>query len=407
MMTELAAGDQEVSAEPVVGGPAPFAGASHADVLAMRFDEAPSELIVGLIPRGVLVTIAGLPETYKGWVATKAAANVAGGAGDLLGCQTIAQGPVGYFWNDDSTRNEAERIQLFAARHNTPADLPLVWFLNEDVSLPRDVDRLRSTVLHHGLVLVVLDSVYNFTSELDLKDRDVGALYARLKAEICDPTDCTIVLVDHMPWKTDANRSRLRGYGDVFKNAAIRAGIYIDADGSKLYVEARGNSIRGFKRTPAYWDPDTLELRLVDTSRQDEADEELDQRVLQWLTEHPGRHSTSDVRVALDARGQRVDKALERLESRDDARVSSQTGGPLTGRPREPKYWEASIHAADESSRLFGTTPDDPGARVPERGASSQSSHPRRGDDAPRDDLHARGNGLPTTPATALRKATT
>jgi hypothetical protein len=352
----------------------------------MEFGDSPAELVAGLVPRGVLVTIAGLPETNTGWLATKPAACVAAGDGEILGCPVAAQGPVGYFWNDDSTRNEAERIQLFARAHDTPADLPLRWFLNEDVSLPRDIDRLRATIAQHGFVLVVLDSVYNFTAGLDLKDRDVGALYARLKNEVCDPTGCTIALVDHMPWKTDANRSRLRGYGDVFKNAAVRAGIYIDADGTKLYVEARGNSIRGFKRTPAYWDPDALELRLADTSRQDEADEDLDQRILDWLIEHPGRHATTHLREALKGRSTRVDDALERLLARDDLRVSSHTGGTLTGRPREPKYWEASIHAAPESSQLFGTTTDDPAARVNGRGASSQSSHPRRGDDAPRDD---------------------
>lgn len=377
--------DQDDEHGPPVGNP--YAGQSHDEVVAMRFDDTPSELVAGLVPCGVLVTIAGLPETYKGWVATKLAANVAGGTGQLLGCDTIVQGPVGYFWNDDSTRNEAERVQLFARAHDTPAGLPLRWFLNEDVVLPRDIGRLHATIVQHELVLVVLDSVYNFTAELDMKDRDVGALYARLKAEICDPTGCTIVLVDHMAWKTDSNRSRLRSYGDVFKNAATRAGIYIDADGNKLWVEARGNSIRGFKRTPAYWDPDQLELRLADTTRQDEADDDLDQRVLEWLTEHPGRYVTKAVRDALEGRGTRVDQALERLRDRDDVRVSSQAGGTLTGRPREPKYWEASIHANDESSQLFGTTPDVPESRVLERGASSQSSAPRRGDDAPRDDL--------------------
>ncbi len=75
------------------------------------------------------------------------------------------------------------------------------------------------------------------------------------------------LVVDHMPWATDTNRKRLRGYGDVFKNAAVRAGIYIDVDASKLYIEARGNNVVGFKRTPAYWDADRLMLRLVDTGR--------------------------------------------------------------------------------------------------------------------------------------------
>ena len=55
-----------------------------------------------------------------------------------------------------------------------------------------------------------------------------------------------------MPWATDANRQRLRAYGGVFKNAATRFGIYIDANGKNLSIEARGNNIRGFKKRAAY-----------------------------------------------------------------------------------------------------------------------------------------------------------
>src|SRR5207245_561014 len=121
------------------------------------------------------------------------------------------------------------------------------------LELPRDLDRLRATIEQHGFVLVVLDSFYNIASG-DLRDRDAGLIVAAIKNEVCDKTGCTVLIVDHMPWATDSNRSRLRTYGDVFKGAATRFGIYIDADGKKLYVEARGNNVKGFKKTPAYWD---------------------------------------------------------------------------------------------------------------------------------------------------------
>ena len=55
----------------------------------------------------------------------------------------------------------------------------------------------------------------------DLKERAAGIVYARIKTEVCDPTGCTVDVVDHMPWATDNNRKRLRGYGDVFKNKAL------------------------------------------------------------------------------------------------------------------------------------------------------------------------------------------
>jgi hypothetical protein len=340
---------------------APFAGLTHAEVLGLRFDEQEADLVDGLVPRGVLVVVAGLPETFKGWVCAKLAAIVAAGEGELFGREAKAQGAVGYFWQDDSTRNEAARVQLFARAHETPEDLPVRWFLNEGVVLPDDLERLRATIVTHELVLVVLDSVYNFVPGLDLKDRDVGQLFARIKAEVCDVTDCTVVVVDHMPWATDTNRKRLRSYGDVFKGAAARAGIYIDAEGSKLWVEARGNNVRGFKRTPAFWDVDALELRLVDTTRQEEADEAFDERVLGWLEEHPGKHSTTAVRNAIGGRAIRVDESLERL--RMSSRV--EMTGTTSGRPRTPRYWIASVHAAPRSSQLFGTTADDmPAVRV-------------------------------------------
>lgn len=376
---------------PTFGTPEPFSGLTHAEVLDLRFDDEPADLIDGLIPRGVLVVVAGLPETYKGWVCAKASAIVAAGEGELFGRSAVAQGQVGYFWQDDSTRNEAERVQLFAKVHETPPDLPVRWFLNEGVVLPGDLERLRATIEEYGLVMVVLDSVYNFTPGLDLKDRDVGQLFARLKAEVCDPTGCTIVVVDHMPWATDTNRKRLRSYGDVFKGAAARAGIYIDAEGSKLYVEARGNNIRGFKRTPAFWDADALELRLVEKGSPEEEDarvEERAEKVLRWLVEHPRRYSTSAVRKALGGRANLTDKALLVLRARDEVRDTSRDGGTWSGRGGDARYWIASVHAgllADATtSQLFGTRSD-------EVGAGSFEEEPRpapfRGDEVSRDEV--------------------
>jgi hypothetical protein len=245
----------------VTRAPEPFVGRSHAEVLALTY-ETPAELVEGIVPAGVLVTVAGLPEVGKGWLCTKLADVVARGEGEVLGRRVLLGGPVGYFWQDDSERMEAERVQLYSRVHDTPVDLPLRWFLNEGAILPDDLGRLRSTIEHFGFVLVVLDSVYNFTPGLDLKDRDVGQLFARLKAEVCDPTGCTVVVVDHMPWATDATRRRSRAYGDVFKGAAARAGIYLDADGDKLYVEARGNNVVGMPRTLVRWDRELLEFVL-------------------------------------------------------------------------------------------------------------------------------------------------
>jgi hypothetical protein len=225
-------------------------------------------------------TIAGLPETHKSWLAQATAVKVAACKGSILGCDVTHGGRVGYFWQDDSTREEVERVKTYERIHASGPDLPLVWYLNPGLQLPDDVARLRATVEREQLVLVVLDSFYNVLVGVALKDDQAEQIVPLLKREIADPTGCTVLIVDHMPWATDTNRQRLRAYGGVFKNAATRFGVYIDAQGTKLWIEARGNNIRGFKRTPTYWDDEQLELLLVD-AKTDHSEEELG--ALDWI----------------------------------------------------------------------------------------------------------------------------
>ncbi len=372
--------------EPAPASIAPFAGLSHADVLGLELDDG-RHLVDDLVEAGVVGVIAGLPETHKSWLAQAIAFAVAQGEGEILGCKVSVQGPVGYVWQDDSRRNEINRVQTFARQRDTPADLPLRWFLNEGLALPADLPRLRATVEHHGLILVVLDSFYNVATASDLKDREAGQLVANLKAQVCDTTGCTILIVDHMAWATDSNRSRLRAYGDVFKGAATRFGIYIDAEHKKLWVEARGNNIAGFKRAPAYWDADTLELRLVDTTAKEEDAAVLDAAVLEWLVENPGRHSTSAVRTAISKRAEVVDEALERLLARDEVQSSSRDGGTWSGKRGSPRYWNANNHAETTSSLFDGTTPDEDAARVIDEQSSSRRPTPFRGDELGSDEV--------------------
>ena len=128
---------------------------------------------------------------------------------------------------------------------------------------------------------------------------------------------CTVLIVDHMPWATEENRKRLRSYGDVFKGAATRFGIYIDAEGKRLSVEVRGNNIRGFKKTPAYWDEERLELRLVDVAKVDV--DQLDERVHEYVTEHPG------------ASQKEIEEGVE--GGRDSIRKWNQVSAAARGRP--------------------------------------------------------------------------
>lgn len=359
----------------------PFEGLSHAEVLELEFGDEPPDLIDGLVPRGVVVTTAGLPETYKGWVCARKAALIAAGSGALFGCETLLQGNAGYFWQDDSTRNEAERVQLYARVHETPAELPVRWFLNEGLRLPDDLERLRATIERFELIYVVLDSFYNIAADVDLKDRDAGAIFATLKTDVCDPTGCTIDVVDHMPWANETNRKRLRGYGDVFKNAAVRAGIYIDANGSKLYVEARGNNIRGFKRTPAYWDADALELRLVEAS--ETSAETYEQRLIDYLAEHPWT-TTDDLIDKVEGRSKELRAARARLfyAGRLIKVPSAEVGHPGKG-----LRWNLSSEATSTPVPLFADTPGHPSPKT------TENPEPRPGCPHP-----VGGTGLDGTP---------
>lgn len=347
---------------------APFVGLTHDEVLSLELEEE-RQLIQDLVPIGAVGTIAGVPETHKSWLAQQIAVSVAKGAGAVLGCDVATGGPVGYFWQDDSTREEAERVKVYEAV-NQAAGSPLHWFLNLGVQLPADIARLAATIRAHQLVLAVLDSFYNFLPGVDLKDDAAERIVAQLKREISDDTGCTVLLVDHMPWATDTNRQRLRAYGGVFKNAATRFGVYIDANGDKLSIEARGNNIRGFKKRAAYWDTDALELRLLETTDHEETVEQRSIAVAKWLVDHPGSHSTTAVRKAVGGRATVVDEALERAKARDEVTDHVRDGGTWSGENGKPRYWIATIHAASHgiatASQLFGTGSDEVGARSPQ-----------------------------------------
>jgi hypothetical protein len=376
-----------------------YVGLSQAEALKR---EVPEEryLVDDLVPAAAVGTVAGVPETHKSFLAQKISLGVAAGTGEVLGRPVASQGPVGYFWQDDSEREELERIKLYESIHPTPDPkaLPIHWFLNMGVQLPRDLGRVLATIEQHSLVLVTLDSFYNFVPELDLKDQGPEQLVALLKREIADTTGCTVLIVDHMPWATDTNRSRLRAYGGVFKNAATRFGIYIDAQGSKLYIEARGNNIRGFKKTPAYWDADALELRLVEVTH--EAEESVNAAVLEYVEAHPG-DATSKVAAAVGKRRETVEKSLERHQ--EAGRVTSKSSRDL-GRPGTGRYWFPLDHAESEASAPFGTGQDGSALNPFQEGDSSQPSAPRRGDGSPDGSL---GTGQERLEAIAVEKGLT
>ena len=172
----------------------------------------------------------------------------------------------------------------------------------------------------------------------------------------------------------------MRAYGDVHKAAAVRWGIYLVREGSKLYVKASGNNTRGIPRTPAYWDAETLELRLIDVQRADE--DALDEEVLAYVHEHAGE-ATSAIAKTLKKRPANVRKSLERLS--DPGRVdgiTSKSSADL-GTAGIGQYWYPLNQAPSDQSQLFGTSQDGSARALESGGDSSHPSPPRRGDESP------------------------
>lgn len=361
---------EEVEAEP----PPSFPGLSHVEALARQVSPT-RQLVEHLVEAGTLGTIAALPETHKSFLALELAHKIVAGGKVLGEHEVLLRGPVGYWWQDDSEENELGRLQDYARRHDHTGELPLRWHLNEGLRLPDHTATLRAEIEAERQVLVVLDSLYNFLPGIDnLKDEEVAVVLAALKAEVCDPTGAALCFVDHAPWPTEGNRGQRRGYGSVFKAAVIRWGLYLQREGEKLYIEARGNNIRGFTRTVATWDEDALELRLLDVERVNEA--ELDMHILEHVTAEPGK-ATSKVAEGAERRRENVQKSLERLKEAGLVRDESSRS---LGRAGTGTYWFPADHAGSDPSQNAGTG-QDALPLGPESGSDpSHSSLPRRGD---------------------------
>jgi DnaB-like helicase N terminal domain/AAA domain len=352
-----------------------FAGLTHEELLSVEFQTAP-ELIADLADAGALGTIAALPEHFKTFLAIEAACKVAAGGLVLDRFSVNHTGPVGFWFQDDAPDKANARVRAYTGRHNYPPDLPIRWHLGEGLRLPDGIPALRAEIEREGQVLVVLDSLYNFLpAGMKLKEEDVAAVLSALKSDVCDATGCAICLIDHAPWPTEANRGLRRGYGSVFKAAAIRWGVYIERQGERLYIEGRGNNVRGLPRSLVTWDADVLQLRLIDTD-DDHASHVADRadRALAWLNDNPGSHSTSKIRKALGGRESITDEALETLKARAEVQDHGRDGGPWSGRGGDARYWIASNHAASHGTQ---TSAQVDGPRSAEVGTGASEYNPR------------------------------
>jgi hypothetical protein len=228
----------------------------------------------------------------------------------FLGLDVETHGPAGFWWQDDSTQNELERLKLYAARHGYTADLALRYHLNEGMRLPDDVDYLREEAEREGQVLQVLDSLYNFLPpHIKLKDEEVAQVIDLVKREVCDRTGCAVAFVDHSAWPSEGNKGQRRAYGSVFKAAGIRWGIYLaKKNEDEVWIEASGNNVRGLRKQLFVWDAEALEFR---PARQ-EADQELELCVREYIRDHPGC-SQNEVEKNVAGKAERIREVYKSL----------------------------------------------------------------------------------------------
>lgn len=295
-----------------------------------------SEYVEGVLQTGVLADIVGLPYLHKTAVALELAAKIAAGQGNFLGRYPITQqARVAYFWGDDSRVKELERIQAYAKACARDV-LPVGFYLNPGIAIPDGLPALKQQIRRHEYRLVVFDSLYNFAPGIDwVKDTgQVTALYAALK-RLCDEIDgLTIILVDHASKPSDANRGRdpsVASFGSVWKAASVRCSIVITKDNNALHVQAVGNNIKGFPRTPAIFNETRLELHLLAPVEPDpEREEQIEDRVLEEIRRRPGQ-SSRQLEKNVKGRARDVRAAVRRLEEKNLVLNTYGTASQLLG----------------------------------------------------------------------------
>ena len=141
----------------------------------------------------------------------------------------------------------------------------------------------------------------------------------------------------------DRGEPSRRGYGSVFKAAVVRWGIYLDRQGDTVFVEARGNNLTGLPRTAAIWNADELELRLVDPTTPSDS---LADRIDGFLRRNPGA-ATSAVTAGVAGEGQHDPRPPPRRRSLPDRAPGAVREAPqhelLGARRRRPRPAQGEV----------------------------------------------------------------
>lgn len=190
-------------------------------------------LLEGWVPAATIMILVSPPGGFKSWFTAELATSVVTGT-PFMGTGIVpAQGPVGFFQQEDPHKMTAQRLGLvLRTKLKLAADAP--WpEVTRDLYPQIDrgfhfgdktaVRRLEEWIAKVRPKLVILDPLY---SMVDGKDHMVGAA-VQMKAlkGIRDRYGCSFVIVHHTSKSKIMTLDRERGHGSQFLNAFVEGGF--------------------------------------------------------------------------------------------------------------------------------------------------------------------------------------
>lgn len=195
------------------------------------------------IPYGMIVTVAGRPDTGKSMFCMHVASELS------------HEAPVVYSTVEDPL-HEVVRPRLEAAG----ANLDNVHLWKDGVTIPRDIDKIGDYIQEHGIVLFVLDSIAAQLGVAMSNDQATKRALAPLRS-LAEETDCAFVCLHHTRKSITKNMTALESIGgsggglNAVSRVAYIFGHSPEDQDERILAQAKCNIAK--KRTPLTFEMDT------------------------------------------------------------------------------------------------------------------------------------------------------
>ena len=195
------------------------------------------------IPYGMIVTVAGRPDTGKSMFCMHVAS-------ELSQTEHVIYSTV------EDPLHEVVRPRLEAAG----ANLDNVHLWKDGVTIPNDIDLLREYIEEHGIVMVVLDSI---AAQLGVNMSNDQATKRALRPlrKLAEDTDCAFVCLHHTRKSITRNMTALDAIGgsggglNAVSRIAYIFGQSLDDQDERVLAQAKCNIAK--RRTPLTFEMDT------------------------------------------------------------------------------------------------------------------------------------------------------